>query len=88
MGYADEPMLVRNDTNKVFQNRFASIMDYGVRHGNVEFKAIVVHENASLIEKISESYGSNGFNFNFLKSNWEALKDTSSILLMRQGNSL
>jgi len=87
--WCEEPSTVRFEAKKLFENRFKATRDLGVRLDAVEFKSLSAEENLSLIASFTEkeirdavwqcegtkSPGPDGFNFNFLKKNWEVMKD-------------
>ena len=86
--WCEEPEVVRREAKRLFEERFAAKHDFGVRLDNVQFKKLYVEESVSIIsiatkEEIKEavwscegskSPGPDGYNFNFVKHNWEVLK--------------
>ena len=87
--WCEEPSTVRSEAKKLFDNRFRATKDFGVRLDAVEFKALSSESRLGLIAGFSEveirdavwqcegtkSPGPDGFNFNFIKENWEVMKD-------------
>ncbi|XP_068503978.1 uncharacterized protein [Phaseolus vulgaris] len=87
--WCEEPCTVRSEAKKLFDSRFTATKDFGVRLDEVEFKSLSQEDNESLITAFSEeeirdavwlcdgtkSAGPDGFNMNFIKESWEALKD-------------
>jgi len=73
----------------VFEERFKATPDLGVRLGAVELRSLPEEVSLRMIEVFSEeevreavwnfegtkSPGPDGFNFNFIKANWETLKE-------------
>ena len=73
----------------MFEERFKATLDLGVRLGAVEFKSLPEEVSLRMIEVFSKeevreavwncegtkSPGPDGFNFNFIKANWETLKE-------------
>ena len=86
--WCEEPESVRREAKKVFEQRFMATTDHSVRLGLVDFKSLPEAVSLKMVNAFSEeevkavvwlcegskSLGPNGFNFNFIKSNWEALK--------------
>ena len=86
--WCEEPCTVRAEAKKLFENRFKATRDFGVRLEAVELKSLSHEDNLSLVAEFSEeevrdavwhcegskSPGPDGFNFNFIKNNWEVLK--------------
>ena len=86
--WCEEPEAVRREAKRVFERRFKATTDLGVRLENVDFKSLPEAISLSMVEVFSEkevkeavwmcegskSPGPDGFNFNFIKSNWETLK--------------
>jgi len=87
--WCEEPCTVRSEAKKLFYSRFTTTKDFGVRLDEVEFKSLSQEDNESLIMAFTEeeirdivwlcdgtkSLGPDGFNMNFIKESWEALKD-------------
>ena len=80
---------MRVEAKKLFETRFKSTKDFGVRLDAIEFKSPSAEDSLSLITDFTEkeirdvvwqcegtkSPGPDGFYFNFLKKNWEVIKD-------------
>jgi len=87
--WCEEPKSVRKEAKRVFQQRFMATIDHGVRLGHVDFKYLPEAMSLKMVGAISEeevkaavwmcegskSPGPDGFNFSFIKSNWETLKE-------------
>jgi len=83
-----EPEVVRGEAKKLFEDSFVATYDFGVMLGDVEFKSLSLEDNSSLISNFtkeeiweavwqregSKSPGLDGFNFNFIKNNWDVIK--------------
>ncbi|XP_068476937.1 uncharacterized protein [Phaseolus vulgaris] len=79
--WCEEPSIVHVEGNKLFENRFKSTKDFGVRLDAIEFKALSSEDSLGLIAGFSEeeirdavwncegtkSPSPDGFNFNFIK---------------------
>jgi len=86
--WCEDPVTVRREARNLFEERFTATHDFGVSLGSVEFKTITKETNLSLILVFTEvevkdavwqcegskSPGPDGFNFNFIKYNWDTLK--------------
>jgi len=86
--WCEEPQVVRREARALFEERFVARHDFGVRLDNVQFKKLTEEESASIVSSITEeevkeaiwmcegskSPGPYGFNFNFIKHNWETIK--------------
>jgi len=87
--WCEEPPTVRNEAKKMFEKRFKASRDFEVVLEGVEFKALTLEDNTSLMAEFSEkevreavwrcdgskSPGPDGFNFNFIKKSWEVIKE-------------
>ena len=87
--WCEEPVAVRREVKRVFEERFKVTLDLGVRLGAVEFRYLPEEVSLRMIEVFSEeevreavwncegtkSPGPDGFNFNFIKAYWETLKE-------------
>jgi len=87
--WCEEPSIVHSKVKKLFDNRFKGTKDFRVKLDVVEFKAFSPGSNLDLIAGFSEveirdvvwqcegtkSPGPDGFNFNFIKKNWEVMKE-------------
>jgi len=87
--WCEEPDAVRREVKRVFEDRFKATPDLGVRLGAVDFKSLPEEVSLRMVEVFSEeedreavwhcegskSPGPNDFNFNFIKANWETLKE-------------
>jgi len=85
--WCEEPQLVKEEVYKYFANRFTAQTKWGVNLYGVQFDSINEDDNNFLCSGFSEdkilgvvrecggskSPGSDGFNFNFIKSNWRIL---------------
>jgi len=79
---------VRKEAKKLFEDRFKATENFGVNLGSVEFKSIPRETNPSMILDFTEgevkevvwqcegskSPGPDGFNFFFIKNNWDSIK--------------
>jgi len=82
--WIEEPEIVHREAMKLFEARFSTTQDFGVRLDHVEFKTFSEEVSLSMVSKISEeaawmcegskSSGPDDFNFNFIKNSWEVLK--------------
>jgi len=87
--WCEEPEVVRREAKRVFEQRFKATTDLGIKLEEVDFKSLPEAVSLSMVEVFSEtevkeavwmcvgskSPGPYGFNFNFIKSNWETLKE-------------
>jgi len=87
--WCEEPSTIRSEANKLFEARFKATKDLGVRLDEVEFKSLSLTDNEGLLASFSEkeirdavwqcegtkSPGPDGYYFNFIKKNWELLKE-------------
>jgi len=87
--WCEEPDTVIREAKRVFEDRFKATPDLGVRLGSVDFKSLPKEVSLKMVEAFSEeevkesvwhcegskSPGPDGFNFNFIKANWETLKE-------------
>jgi len=86
--WCEEPEVVRREARSMFEDKFKSRYDFGVRLENVQFRKLSAEVSESMISNITEqevkeamwmcegskSPSPDRFNFNFIKHNWEALK--------------
>ena len=86
--WCEEPEMMRREVRSMFEERFKSQYDFGVHLENVQFRKLSAEVSESMISNITEeqvkeavwmcegskSPSPDGFNFNFIKHNWEALK--------------
>jgi len=87
--WCEEPEAVCREVKHVFEQRFKATPDHGVRLGLVDFMTLPEVISLKMVEDFSEeevraavwmcegskSPGPDGYNFNFIKSNWETLKE-------------
>ena len=87
--WCEEPSTVRSEAKKLFGVRFKATKDLGVRLDEVEFMSLSPTDNEGLLASFSEkeirdvvwqcegtkSPDPDGYNFNFIKKNWELLKE-------------
>jgi len=87
--WCEEPKAVCREVKRVFEQRFKATPDHGVRLGLVDFMTLPEVASLKMVEDFSEeevravvwmcegskSSGPDGYNFNFIKSNWEILKE-------------
>jgi len=80
--------VVRREALKLYEARFSTSQDFGVRLDNDEFKTLSEEFSLSMVSKFceeevksvvwlcegSKSPSPDGFNFNFIKGSWEVLK--------------
>jgi len=80
---------VHLEAKKLFDSRFKTTIDFGVRLNEVEFKSLSQEDNLSLTKAFleeeirddvwfcdgSKSPRPDGFNLNFIKESWEVFKD-------------
>jgi len=81
--------VVRTFARSLFEKRFSKLAHFKVRLGNVDFQALMEEENARVTARISKeeireavwqceglkSPNRDGFNFNFIKGNWETINE-------------
>ena len=86
--WCEEPEVVRREAKSLFEKRFMATQDFGVHLGSVEFRSLPLEVSRNMVVSFTEeevknavwecggskSPGSDGFNFNFIKSCWEVLK--------------
>jgi len=87
--WCEDSDAMRREVKRVFEDRFKATPDLGVRLGAVEFKSLPEDVSLRMVEVFSEeevreavwhcegtkSPGLDGFNFNFIRANWETLKE-------------
>jgi len=86
--WCEDLEVVRKEAKKLFEERFQASHDFGVSLGFVAFKSLPVEVSLSMIADVMEeevkdavwqceglkSPCPNGYNFNFIKFNWDTLK--------------
>ena len=86
--WCKEPEVVRREPKLLFEKRFMVTQDFGVHLGSVEFRSLPLEVSRNMVVSFSKeevknvvwecggskSPGSDGFNFNFIKSCWEVIK--------------
>ena len=87
--WCEDPTKVREEVRQVFQKRFSALRSFSINFRNIEFQTISDEDNMLLVEEISDkeieetinqcgeskSPGPDGFNFFFLKHNWDTMKN-------------
>ena len=87
--WCEELESVRREAKRVFEQRFMATTDHGVRLGLVDFRSLPEAVSLKMVNIFSEeevkvavwlcegskSSGPDDFNFNFINSNWETLKE-------------
>jgi len=86
--WVEKPEVMGREAVKLFEARFSTTQDFGVRLEHVEFKSMSEEASLSMVSQITEeevmdvvwmckgskSPRPDDFNFNFFKNNWEVLK--------------